>query len=431
VTASNSFTDPAGVTHSGELADISDVGASGQWQEVNSGSNIEPIDGETIGTGSEDVDVGSVHTGESFTKEANAERFVGQNGQYAAIQDAYNSLPSTGGIINVSASYDPSVESFPIGLNDGTTPFWLRGDGQTQIDAGGTTNNVLEIDVNQNRRPFTFRVSGIRTLNGNTGIKVIDTPFGAIDNVHIEDAGGLGINYLAPNKSSHTQRVVNSTIENVGGQGIHLNTGTNAAQFYGVHIRGAGAEGIRETNSSQIVFFGGSIEGSADYGARFEKADSAWLIGTYIETNAGPSGETIWNTDTQNGGLMCCRGNQLTTSVDRLADLGGTENKIFMCSGVGYPELVRVRSGAVDCDIWAETHNPPQSILGSDSGTRTRSHGIIGGGPLGGADLSTITGQHEGDRAVADGTSTASKYATAIWDSVNTNWNYIDPTGTI
>jgi len=63
VDASNSFTDPAGVTHSGELADLSDVGASGQWQEVNSGSNIEPIDGETVGTGSEDVDVGSVSTG--------------------------------------------------------------------------------------------------------------------------------------------------------------------------------------------------------------------------------------------------------------------------------------------------------------------------------------------------------------------------------
>jgi len=31
-------------------------------QETNSGSNIEPIDGETIGTGSEDVDVGSVST---------------------------------------------------------------------------------------------------------------------------------------------------------------------------------------------------------------------------------------------------------------------------------------------------------------------------------------------------------------------------------
>lgn len=63
VDASNSFTDPAGVQHTGELADISDVGSgTGQWQEVNSGSNIEPIDGETIGTGSEDVDVGSVNT---------------------------------------------------------------------------------------------------------------------------------------------------------------------------------------------------------------------------------------------------------------------------------------------------------------------------------------------------------------------------------
>lgn len=65
-----------------------------------------------------------------------------------------------------------------------------------------------------------------------------------------------------------------------------------------------------------------------------------------------------------------------------------------------------------------------------NAGVRQRWNGIIGGG-RGGVDLSSVTGQFEMDKAMADGTSGASQYALALWDDANSQWQYINPSGTI
>lgn len=66
--------------------------------------------------------------------------------------------------------------------------------------------------------------------------------------------------------------------------------------------------------------------------------------------------------------------------------------------------------------------------VGADNGTRTRWNGVISGGPLGGVDLSSATGQFNGDLAVADDTSSATAGAWARWDASASNWQYADPT---
>lgn len=56
-------------------------------------------------------------------------------------------------------------------------------------------------------------------------------------------------------------------------------------------------------------------------------------------------------------------------------------------------------------------------------GTGERFEGVLGGGPAGGVDLSTATGDFDGERAMANGTSLAASWGDlAVWDDANLQW---------
>jgi len=153
VTASNSFTDPAGVTHSGELADLSDVGSgTGQWQEVNSGSNIEPIDGETIGTGVEDVDVGSVSTGELAGEYSSLIR-VESDSEVVATVDPANSTTPVEDALSASGRGDAVhlppgasiTETGPIYMRDKRTVYGNNAEITITGNSGGLVADLTQV----------------------------------------------------------------------------------------------------------------------------------------------------------------------------------------------------------------------------------------------------------------------------------------------
>jgi len=92
---------------------------------------------------------------------------------------------------------------------------------------------------------------------------------------------------------------------------------------------------------------------------------------------------------------------------------------------------IRIGSGASDINIgWNYLDGNATGKI-DDQGTRTRFLGTIGGGPLGGVDLSSVNGQFEGDRAVADGSSAANAGDLARWDSANSEWQVFQPATTV
>lgn len=74
--------------------------------------------------------------------------------------------------------------------------------------------------------------------------------------------------------------------------------------------------------------------------------------------------------------------------------------------------------GNIDTSIW----HSDADITIDDNGTRTRFNGVIGGGPLGGVDISTITGATEGDIARTVGASAAPADVIAMFDGID--WIY-------
>jgi hypothetical protein len=88
-------------------------------------------------------------------------------------------------------------------------------------------------------------------------------------------------------------------------------------------------------------------------------------------------------------------------------------------------ESILINAGSTDTDIRADFQ------IITDNGTRTRRDGVIGGGELGGVDLSATTGQKEGDRAVASGASAANEGDKATWDSSVPEWRVFQPDVTV
>lgn len=84
--------------------------------------------------------------------------------------------------------------------------------------------------------------------------------------------------------------------------------------------------------------------------------------------------------------------------------------------------------GATDANVDDDNkwQNASAGITGVGTATRPRWDGVIYGGELGGVDVSTVTGQHEGDRAKTNGQSAANVANTiAIWQPDN-SWRVLD-----
>jgi hypothetical protein len=86
---------------------------------------------------------------------------------------------------------------------------------------------------------------------------------------------------------------------------------------------------------------------------------------------------------------------------------------------------IEVTSNASDVELSPTEYGVDgdyQNAAISNSGTRTQWDSIIGGGPLGGVDISTVIGASAGDRALTTGASAAAADVIAVFDG--TDWVY-------
>lgn len=112
--------------------------------------------------------------------------------------------------------------------------------------------------------------------------------------------------------------------------------------------------------------------------------------------------------------------NITATNNQRGANIDGNNVKMMNANLTGNSGTDLYIGSGSDIELWNVT---AESI--TDNGTRTRWNGVIGGGPLGGVDLSSTTGQEVGERAVADGTSGANAGYLARW--TGSEWDVFQP----
>jgi len=93
---------------------------------------------------------------------------------------------------------------------------------------------------------------------------------------------------------------------------------------------------------------------------------------------------------------------------------------------------IEVGPNASDVELWGlSSPGDDETANGAvgDAGARTRWDGVIGGGPLGGVDISAVTGASAGDRALTTGASAAGADIIAVFDGAD--WVYPTRGGTV
>jgi hypothetical protein len=407
--------------------DASDTWQFGSAVDLNTNdlSAVGALDATSASVTNE-VDAGSVSTDELVGME------IVNNGD--TIQGAHDNLPASGGAVFISRDYDDSAESFPISVDK---PISIRGESNQSVQLDGGTSDVFAVDGAANyvgQRFGYFELRDIGITGGNRGILIENAAFSRVQDVIIDGVSDHGILFSFDTNSTNSALLKRVEAVNCGSDGFRLGTGAKAHQtaFINCVADKNTNEGLHVRDGRAVGVFGGQYQQNGDRGLRVE-GGTVYVYGPYVEENSsndnidilldGGEGHTIFG--------AYCNG---VGANERAVFINGAEAaSVQNLVGTGYTGGLLTTNTGTDNDLHLDSHvtldNTP--VLQSSSATRDRSNGVIGGHQLGGVDLSTTTGQYDGDLAVADGTSAASTGAWARWDESASVWQYVDPSGTV
>ncbi|MFC5970060.1 right-handed parallel beta-helix repeat-containing protein [Halomarina salina] len=237
--------------------------------------------------------------------------------------------------------------------------------------------------------------------------------------------------------------------ERNGGAGMYLGVG---AQFYigdgfsaynigeGVYVGGArngrirqvnarenGADGFRLASPRDIRLLGCVSNGNDVHGYFVGTDDRARLNGcTAVNNGQNTTSAAGFQVTGNNVKLVECDAidTQGTATQNYGFRIYGANTTLIGGSASGNGTDIQVESGATDTELWGVRYG---SL--TDNGTRTRWNGVIGGGPLGGTDIGSLTGASAGDEALADGTTATTPYTQ--WTFNGAEWVLADGSSTI
>jgi hypothetical protein len=311
------------------------------------------------------------------------------------------------------------------------------------FDIAGTQGNVIEdvrVDVcgDANQTAFAGRLGGAGYIKNLRYKNTLSNPVadlfrinGEVTAENVQITGGAGptnslvqlndnatlVGFSANGNSGNGADAIQATGSStvVGGKVDHAGVGV------GLRTRSSGAVyhiDVSNTNQHGIVIEDETLVDQPDVSNPSQSSS-----GTYDAINiTSRAGGTVRYPRIDGGGsardgvrFTAKRG--VLIGIDRAQNLNGSM-------------VNDAEANNADNDIRGLPFTTDGSVIDiASTGDRTRFNGVIGGGPLAGVDLSSTTGQFDGDLAVADGTSAASAGAWARWDGAA--WHYVDPTGTV
>lgn len=380
----------------------------------------------------------------------------------AKVTQAVNDINSVGGGTLVLPK---TSASNPLDLSSEPLPYTIKTDGFV-VDGYGADHGGSVVDTGSQKLFKTPSNSGYfgvdlknfwARTNGNAVFEAYNW-HGLMQNVQCQGqaGGGVGVDLTA---------CYDATIRRVRSKGYSFNyrTRTNS-NGSNTHLKFEDCISSGATGTTSMLFDGGSTASSTIIlsgclvlrnngsgakfrgtkypvitdGTRFESNDHANTGDPHVVFQTDASSNPVKGgrvTNSTFDGHSGSSSTEMTTAIQaynvvapsRGESLTIRDNAIHTLTG----PAIEVKANASDVSIGDNTYDSVGSIV-SDAGTRTRMYEQIGGGVLGGIDLSSISGKEDGDEAVSDGTATSFPAGTiATWDATNTQWVRADGQATV
>lgn len=378
----------------------------------------------------------------------NGTNYVGDGN---SIQDTIDALPNGAAEIVVTPDYDESVETLPITYSTGDKPITVRGPGDTHRQASGGASfspGPTALDFSGNTTDSVFEITGeqsdgtvhnwspntsIRDLviwGGDVAVDVTDVDLSCFANLYCENQDSHGWVQRTDTESNIHNLWYNCYSHRAGTTGWTCETGSksNGTWFVNCMARESGGRGARIVSGKGIVVDRCDFESNSLYALQIDTGEFQ-ISHSYFEKNDQTNDIADINLPADNtagGGIV---GNRFrgadddTTNNDRAINANGP-NDLY----VDYNTFAAYAGGLIQIgrgdDVNIGKNNisvDGTAVLDSDSGTRTRYGGWIGGGPLGGADIGSTFGQKEGDEIRNQGSSGVNG-SLWTWDAANGKW---------
>lgn len=374
----------------------------------------------TVRSGTTKLDNDAVDSTVRVGPPLSGEGDVARVGAGDSIQAAVDAADD-GGTIEIGKSYEPEVENTPVTV---TPSVEITGPGAFSsriFSFAGQGPYVFEIDAGESG---VFRAPMFSDLSiSGGGYRLVDGAGVRWENCVVNYGGEHAWSWADDANMKFDCVLVNCHAENVQEDAYHVAGKAHNLQLLACMARRCGGRGIYTSGRpANVTVQGGNLERNGGPNAEINSY-SATIESAYIErgdeNTANPNRVGVYLGGRQNTIKDCYHqaGNPDDGRADVAVLLDGencsAENGDFTDYNEGY---VRVDGGATDVDIHATTHTSVEGkpVVVSDSGTRTRSGGVIGGAGLGGVDLSATTGQTTGDVALSDGTA-GRAFVPAAW----------------
>lgn len=348
-----------------------------------------------------------------LTEIGNDLRLVGDGD---SVQDALDDVGSQGWVI-IRPDYDESVETFPITISNKVR---LSGTGFQDIVAPDNSVDTIQLDFGTSNDPPGPIIDNLGIENGQSGIKLITAQHGTLHNVNVTGATA-GIDFQdVSGPRPRGWSIVSIDCSNNTGPGLQIGSNAFEAKLVGGITLDNGGAGIDVVDSAGVTIHNWESRGNGGHNMDIGAVNTIGISGCMIEggdTNNnrdilldGPDAATIEQT--------FFNGNNDNTTAVEITSLTARA-AVKNCKFQNYTGAAITINGGLDHDIHARSHTTSSvGSLVNDNGTRTRSNGIVRT-----QDLSTLTGEVDGDIARDDGTNTTStRPELAIWDDGNGVW---------
>lgn len=368
---------------------------------------------------------------------------VGESG-YDTVQAAWNDAVD-GDVVYVHSSYDAKTagEDFPIVIDQRQKEVALMGGhpSGSEINASHAPDrNIIEVyGIGPSDYRNTPLISRLKLVGGNVGILVAGAPNASFSHVSafLTNSHGFSITTTSSvDNGSHGTRWYDCEAWSCGGVGF--NASKSASPHGATFIRcnstwngwNGNHPGVRLYGYSS-VWQSGTIQRNSAEGIQVRDDGSQVIRDTYFESNGLESSTPVHFAANGTMGLVlegCYFQGGMYSASSRMSNVVGHNNvyravvlnnartsSVRGCSFRNHQDGFIAIEGphSLDNDLYEHSHHNianSDSFLAGDSGSRTRSNGMIIE-----QDLRRITGKYTGDQGLHNGSGSA-PWGPAVWN---------------